>query len=277
MKLKYKLLLTLFSIFFYAHSQNNITFSNFLSYSSAWQFGGYSNANNSRWKDIYYVKGDTLVANNWYYKVYQQYQVFDQNAVLKSVKNNYSYLIRETKDSNLITLNLQGIFTISHKTSDLSSNYAYKLDFPKAQIPFITFYDEQKFGAACGFMQGIGTNPCPPSLQGVTYFECYQKNGKSTDKDGNPCSIKLITTAEKTSFFEKKIEIFPNPTFDEFLIKNEKYDDFEIEIFDLAGKLHKKESIMNNSKIIIADFQNGIYLLKISDKSENHFFKIIKY
>ncbi|MDP9956423.1 surface protein [Epilithonimonas hungarica] len=69
----------------------------------------------------------------------------------------------------------------------------------------------------------------------------------------------------------KKIQIYPNPAKDFILIDNLK-NNTEVEIYDIQGKLVKKEKY-NNSPISLKNLSQGIYILKIP--TENYSQKLI--
>jgi hypothetical protein len=59
------------------------------------------------------------------------------------------------------------------------------------------------------------------------------------------------------------ILIYPNPADNEVSIELQQIGELkEIEIFDINGKLLKRQ-VLNNNKIVIEDLQNGIYFIKI--------------
>lgn len=69
----------------------------------------------------------------------------------------------------------------------------------------------------------------------------------------------------------KKIQVYPNPAKDFILIKNLKNNE-DFEIYDLQGKLVKKEKYKNN-QISLKNLSKGIYILKIP--SQKYVQKII--
>jgi len=69
----------------------------------------------------------------------------------------------------------------------------------------------------------------------------------------------------------KKIQVYPNPARDFILIDNLK-DNVEFEIYDIQGKLIKREKY-KNSQISLNNLTKGVYIIKIP--SENYSQKII--
>lgn len=70
---------------------------------------------------------------------------------------------------------------------------------------------------------------------------------------------------------ENKIEIYPNPFKDQFIVKG--LENHKIEIFDLAGN---KLSFNRNVNNISIDAESGVYLLKVENEASTSFYKIVK-
>ena len=277
------LLFAFISLSYFSKAQNHITYFNFFDYSSKWKFGAYYNnaSGAGKWKEIFHIKGDTSIANEWYYKVFMQYQLYDNNAKLQKVTTTYAYAFRESKDSILYFVYPNGNkFDINHSTSYLSNAYPYKQAYPKGEIPFTTYFSNQQFGASCGIMQGIGNTNCPPNTNGVTYFECYTKNGKSSDIVGEKCTIELLNTSATNDIRTGNIQVSPNP-FDQYLHLKPNEDFILNEntlyyIYDTKGVLQKKASVSSENNIDTSDIQAGMYILNINTPNERFFYRITK-
>ncbi len=262
-------------------AQQNVTYQIFLNYSSRWNYSGYfSNPTSSgSWKEILHIKGDTAIANQWYYKVYKQYQSFDSDYKLKELKTTYAYALRESMDSSFTYIYPNGNqFVVSHATSVLITEYNYTKPFLSAQIPFVVYYDDQQFGGACGLMQGIGVTNCPPNTNGVAYFECYSKNGLSTNVNGEKCKTDLLVKTSETK--TGSIQLFPNPLenklnihLDDSFLSNQPINYI---VYNSQGILQEKDILQENKSIDMSFFPKGIYFIKL--QIENDFFvkKIIK-
>ena len=68
------------------------------------------------------------------------------------------------------------------------------------------------------------------------------------------------------------ISVYPNPTTDYLNIKISGSSNFNLNIYDLNGKLLKSEK--NNTSIQIQDLTNGLYIVEIVDLESDN--KIIK-
>jgi Secretion system C-terminal sorting domain len=273
----------MFSAFGILSAQQNIKFFNFLDYSSKWRSGAYFNnpSGSGRWKEIFYIKGDTAINNEWYYKVYNQYQLFDNNYVIKKVTEKYVYALKEDKDSVFTFIYANGSKnTLSHASSELAKNFQYKQAFLKGQIPFVTYYDNQQFGASCGLMQGIGNTGCPPNSNGVLYFECYTKKGLSTDIIGEKCTIELLKITKTEDFDTGQIKIAPNPfnTYIQLSPLTNFYptDLSTVSLYSANGVLQKKEILLTEKTMDTSDLPAGLYFLEVNTQKEHFFYKLIK-
>jgi hypothetical protein len=280
---KYIYTLVFLSLSVAAKAQQNVTYFNFLDYTSKWKSGAYfSNAGGAgRWKEILYIKGDTSIANQWYYKVYNQYQLYDNDKNLKKLTDTYAYALREDKDSIFHFIYPNGNkFSLNHSTTHLDQSFPYKQAYKTAQIPFTAYYDNQMYGAACSTMQGIGNTSCPPNTNGVLYFECYNKGTKSTNVVGEPCSIELLTINSVKETRTGSMEVYPNPMNDKLYIKVDETAFSNtvatILFYDSQGILKLKSSFSSNKTIDTSELSAGIYLVNIITKEERFFYKIVK-
>jgi Secretion system C-terminal sorting domain len=280
---KTTLLLIFSTLFYFSKAQQHITYFNFLDYSAKWKYGAYYNnpSGSGKWKEVFHIKGDTSIANEWYYKVFMQYQLYDNNNKLQKLSTTFAYNLREDKDSILYFIYPNGNkFSINHSTSDLEKSYPYKKEYPKGEIPFSIYYENQQFGPSCGIMQGIGNTNCPPSTNGVIYFECYTKNGKSSDIIGEKCNIELLTTSATNDTKTGNIHISPNPFDHHLYLKID--DNFALTentsyyIYDMKGVLQKNAILSADTSIDTSDIQAGIYILNINTLSDRLFYKIVK-
>lgn len=84
----------------------------------------------------------------------------------------------------------------------------------------------------------------------------------STITTGSTCT----TLSTEVFSQELKSNIYPNPTKNTVHINLKNSSQAEIDIYDLNGRLIKKQSIQNNDSINLSSFANGIYLFKITSK-----------
>ena len=78
--------------------------------------------------------------------------------------------------------------------------------------------------------------------------------------------------------FQNQLTIYPNPSSDLINISfNTSLEISKLYVYDLNGRLVKKEEGTNLNKINISELMNGIYLLKVvNNKNENAVFRIVK-
>jgi hypothetical protein len=70
--------------------------------------------------------------------------------------------------------------------------------------------------------------------------------------------------------------IYPNPASEEFFIKLNSFNLYNIEIIDVLGRLLiSKESVKGLIAIKTAEFSNGTYLIRIQDDSDIQTYKIV--
>jgi hypothetical protein len=74
------------------------------------------------------------------------------------------------------------------------------------------------------------------------------------------------------NFTNKSLNLYPNPTSD-FIEFSEIFQNSEIVIYDLNGRIIKKAKLKNTNKLNISDLQNGIYIIQ---KDRKRIGKIIK-
>ena len=71
------------------------------------------------------------------------------------------------------------------------------------------------------------------------------------------------------------VEVYPNPTRDEFVITAPQAGILEATLFDLAGKLIAKQLLMTNNRMDVRSLSAGSYYMQIRNTS-NQEFKTIK-
>ena len=98
----------------------------------------------------------------------------------------------------------------------------------------------------------------------------------------NPCginprsaSIEVLQTDEITF----QAEVFPNPTTDAFRLKVDSDLDaqLQIKLFDTNGKKLVDEQLVTTSReISVANYPNGVYVLKVMQGKESKIIRIVK-
>ena len=78
-------------------------------------------------------------------------------------------------------------------------------------------------------------------------------------------------------FSQYAIQLFPNPTYNDFYVLLEGTKVEDILIFDVHGRVVlQKSDLFNYDKINISSFEPGTYFVKIINLKETKDFKIIK-
>ncbi|MFK5854771.1 MAG: T9SS type A sorting domain-containing protein [Bacteroidota bacterium] len=87
-----------------------------------------------------------------------------------------------------------------------------------------------------------------------------------------------ISSSIQTNMQSNLISIGPNPTTDYITITNaNSNNDFDIKIISLSGKVvYAKKHLLNNSRVSLADFKSGEYVIQINIEGNTLFKKIIK-
>jgi hypothetical protein len=70
--------------------------------------------------------------------------------------------------------------------------------------------------------------------------------------------------------------IYPNPTRSQLFVSHSQYDEFNITITDITGKLLKSTTIHSNEAIDVASFPKGLYLIQVESNKEKNTYKFIK-
>lgn len=75
---------------------------------------------------------------------------------------------------------------------------------------------------------------------------------------------------------DNNVSVYPNPSKDIVYIKNDSYNNLNIDILDITGALIKSVRIKSGqNRIDVSDLQSGIYLLKYLNKSQIHTKKLV--
>ena len=101
---------------------------------------------------------------------------------------------------------------------------------------------------------------------------------QSTCVDTSAC-VSVVTLGIPENSFSDTFKVYPNPTYGNFIIElNDTYEDLDVVLYSLTGKLLKKKHVENASQIQLnIDSAPGIYMLKITGSNgENAFMKVIK-
>lgn len=87
----------------------------------------------------------------------------------------------------------------------------------------------------------------------------------------------LVLSINDPVFNDVTLSVFPNPTTNFVTLKSGKHSDLSYQLFDLNGKLIKKQATISSETITLNNLKSGTYLLKILQATkEIKTFKIIK-
>lgn len=76
--------------------------------------------------------------------------------------------------------------------------------------------------------------------------------------------------------FDSNFLLYPNPVNNIFKIKNKGSESYQIEMFDLTGKLVSKFILQDELEINISSQSDGLYIIRLSNEKHNFTTKIIK-
>ncbi|HQW22263.1 MAG TPA: T9SS type A sorting domain-containing protein [Bacteroidia bacterium] len=121
-------------------------------------------------------------------------------------------------------------------------------------------------GIACDFMQHSVSLPTynASTISTQPFFLLGAAAGSQCDS-----LLNEISNAE-----EKQFVLYPNPALEFIKIHFNHFESYQATIFDLNGKILKKENLSGNEEQILNlnEFASGIYFLKI-ETEKNHFYK----
>lgn len=71
------------------------------------------------------------------------------------------------------------------------------------------------------------------------------------------------------------ITIYPNPTKDQFTVKINDAESYELKVYDLKGQLLQNDFLTGTNTINLNTYESGVYLIHISNNTYNKHFKLI--
>lgn len=159
---------------------------------------------------------------------------------------------------------------IGRRMNYLNSNDSLKLFSAKSDVnPMITFTEKvinanqySNFSMINLTWSGI--------MEGGTYLRCYSDSNYSYKDlyNGNLACDYDNTGINETSKENEWIEVFPNPTNNQFTIQTKTAEKLNAQLFDVTGKeVSDKISFINSSIINTQEISNGIYFLKITNSN----------
>lgn len=70
--------------------------------------------------------------------------------------------------------------------------------------------------------------------------------------------------------------IYPNPTNGELFVSHPLYEDFNITITDITGKVLNTRTLQNNESVDVASYPQGMYFIQVENGNERNTYKFIK-
>lgn len=112
----------------------------------------------------------------------------------------------------------------------------------------------------------------PDSLK----LTCYKVQNSIVwnDPDYEDCYTSILLNSKNQS--EASFSLFPNPARDFITIENKNSGIGELEILSITSKTIKRTTFSNNQKVNISELKPGIYFIKIEQKEQQIFKKLIK-
>ncbi len=123
----------------------------------------------------------------------------------------------------------------------------------------------------------------PAAITGNTitfYFSSLCGSNTQGEKGDNAIkNTKRVTFMLPSSISNElldRVEIYPNPAKDYFILKGDKIKNLDINIFDIGGRLMQHNIGSNHSKINISELETGIYTVLIQSGKDKIIRKLIK-
>jgi hypothetical protein len=112
------------------------------------------------------------------------------------------------------------------------------------------------------------------SLSDTTTLEVLISEGIRT-----PTGLALAFDSETNThsrFLPPPFDLFPNPASDFIHLNEISTQILDFQIFDIQGKLVKKQSRLDGSKIFIGDLEKGLYILNLRENAHSWSVKFVK-
>lgn len=112
----------------------------------------------------------------------------------------------------------------------------------------------------------------------VIYTTNTGTNGAMAQGVQQPYEISVVAGIADANGINLILSAYPNPATEYIMLKADKTENLTYQLYDINGKLLENKKIESNeTNIVMSNFINAIYFLKISDNSkEVKTFKIIK-
>ena len=112
----------------------------------------------------------------------------------------------------------------------------------------------------------------------VVYTTNTGTNGAMAQGVQQPYEISVVAGIADANGINLILSAYPNPATEYIMLKADKTENLTYQLYDINGKLLENKKIESNeTNIVMSNFVNAIYFLKISDNNkEVKTFKIIK-
>ncbi|MFN2261831.1 MAG: T9SS type A sorting domain-containing protein [Psychroflexus sp.] len=153
----------------------------------------------------------------------------------------------------------------------LDDNSSYTDTFNVDQDECYTFriFDSQNDGICCFFGEGS-------FILETAEGELIYSGGEFETEDS--VEFRIGEGLSSVDFSSESINIYPNPTSDFIEISSDLTTEFEVQIFDMNGKMLMNLDNINNNKIDLSELASGVYFIKLQSENQNNFVtkKLIK-
>jgi len=251
-----------------------ITYFNYLNYTSEWYYLTYWSYINQNWGynyEFYYIDGDTIIDSDAYYKIMKLLVHEVRSPVYsRSESIQYAYALREDADSLFTYKYPDGTQKVySNKPSAWTDG---RITFFGGEIPHRIYWKYQS--PTQGWVEGIGWGQIGgtfPGESGSHVLQCYKRDTLSTDTYGNSCEFNYAVTAVEESNTLETISIFPNPASTDIYFSglDEKIE--IIRIFSINGVLIKAiHAVEGNAPIDVSSYNPGMYFILLCSGDKNY-------
>ncbi len=195
------------------------------------------------------------------------YSPFESSVVL-NVSDNASNLTSGNSDAfdviEVVSLdpptNLQAVVG-----SENDVQLTWDAPAAKAEVLGYNVYrDDMQINA--GLVELTNYNDPEPSIASHDYYVTAVYDGGESD----PSNVVTVVITGIHDISDVSVAIYPNPTNSVFTIAIGEDMIMDVSILDVTGKLIYNSTINTTSQVNVSDFQKGIYLVHLLDKSTNN-------
>lgn len=210
-------------------------------------------------------------------KVYVRYPFNIYNDSSEILLYNFNLHVNDTFNIKLIADGTTHPFLVTYVIDSVQTNIDFRRQFEFQPVSFPVWGPGCDYG--CQWFEGIGNfcnflyteipvGYCDSPNYHQFNTECFWQNGIYVT-GGTYCDYNSPVEVNEPDWQSNKLEIIPNPVTDESAISLQDKNITEIKIINSSGQVVlKKNSDINNFKIIANDFKNGIYIL-LSNSTNN--------